>query len=160
LSAGQKEEINAHNRRAKQNNLTDEKREEINARRRARYRDQRNILPDEQKEDSNARRRAAKQTSKQRKTQEEMAAMLDQRRAKVAARKNTPCKESIAMPCPVATLPTINLASSTQRKTTGERTSSPPAPPSTSTPEYTIRTDGNTPILTTFIYIMAHPDHT
>jgi hypothetical protein len=135
--------------RARRNSLTTEQKEEINACRRAK----RNSLTVEQKNEINARRRMASQrTSTQRIPEEKRA----QRRANAAARRNTPCPESIAMPCPnAANLPTINLGSSTQKSHPKERTASPSVSPSTSTPEYIIRTDGNMPIFTPFIYVMA-----
>jgi hypothetical protein len=152
--------------RARRNGLTAEEKEEINAHRRAishpanqarreRDRARRNNLTAKQKEEINARRRAApKPTSTQRKTEEEKAARLARRRENVAARRNTPCAQSIAMQCPnAATLPMLNLASSRHRSTTREGTSSPPPSTSTSMPDYTIRTDGNKTIFTHFIYL-------
>ena len=126
LTTEQKEEINARRRekdRAKRNSLppkslTTEEKEQINAVRRAKDKAKRNSLASEQKERINALRRAAEQrTSAERITDEKRA----RRRTNAAARRDTACPESIAMPCPNATiLPT-------------------------STPEYTtIRTDGNT----------------
>jgi hypothetical protein len=88
-------------------------------------------------------------------TDEARATLLAKRRAKDAARRSTPCAESIMMSCPNAiAFPSVKLASTTHSSTAREGTTSPPASPSTSTPEYTIRTDGNTPILTPFIYLL------
>ena len=109
--------------RARRNSLTDEQKEEINARRRAKARAKRNSLAAEKKEEINARTRAAEQITEEKRARH---------RENTMARRNTPCAESIATPCPNATtLPT-------------------------STPEYTIRTDGNTLIFTNFIYVMTH----
>jgi hypothetical protein len=125
--------------RARRNYLTPEEKDEINAHRRAiskpanqarrdRDRARRNSLTAEQKNEINARRRAAPQpTSTQRKTEQEKTARLARRRENAAARRNTPCAESIAMQCPNAvTLPMLNLTSSAHRSNTGEGTSSPP----------------------------------
>jgi hypothetical protein len=143
--------------------LTAEKRKEINARRRAVWQkkllDERNIrqratwqnITMEKLQEKNARRR----TSRQRKPEEEKNALLAKRRATAAARRNTPCAESIAIPCPNA-LPMINLASSKHGSPEKGGTPSPPTSPSTSTLEYTIGTNGNTPIFTPFIYGMAY----
>jgi hypothetical protein len=133
--------------------MTAEKKEDINGRRRAEDRSQRNKLTAEQNEETNARRRATRQpTSTQRKTEEERVAMLAHRKAKAAAKRNTPCKESIAIPCPCATtLPTINRASTTHKQPTKEGTASPtPSPSSMSMPEYSINTEGNKIIFTSF----------
>ena len=148
LTVEQKEDINAL-RRAERNSLTAEQKEEINARRRA----QRN----EKKEHTNARESAARQISRQSKTEEERATMLAQRRAKAAARRNNPCKESIAMPCPKqTTLLTKNLQSNTSGSPAKEGNASANAYPSTSTPEYTIRTNGNHRYTLYFSCIMVH----
>jgi hypothetical protein len=129
--------------RARIKSLTTEQKENINARRRAK----RNSLSVEQKNKINGHRRLVEQrTSTQRLTEEKRA----KRRANAAARRNTPCPESIAMPCPK-----INLGSSTRGSPAKEGTSSPPVSPSSSTPEYTIGTNGNTQIFTPFIYAMA-----
>jgi hypothetical protein len=129
--------------------LTTEQKEKINERRRV----QRNSMTADKKEETNARRRATRQpTSTQRKTEEERVAILAHRKAKAAAKRNTPCKESIAIPCPIATtLPTINLASTTHRQPAKERTASPThSPSSMSMPEYSINTEGNKIIFTSF----------
>ena len=124
LTAEQKEEINARRRAARQNKTLNE--------RNAQQRVTRRNISMEARQENNARRRASRQSI----TGEERGTLLALRRANNAARRNTPCAESIAMPCPNTTnLQTI---------------------PSTNTPEYTIRTNGNTPILTLFIYLMAH----
>ena len=115
LTAEQKEEINARRREARQNKGLDE--------RNARQRDRRNNISLEEKQNNNAERR----TSRQSITEEERTTLLAKRKANAAAKRNTPCAEFIAMPCPNAT----NLQNI----------------PSTSTPEYTIRTEGNTLIL-------------
>jgi hypothetical protein len=143
--------------RARRNRLTTEQKEEINARRRAEDRTKRSSLTDEQKKDINARRRAARQrASTQTITDEKRATLLAQRRSKDAARRNTPCAESIAMPCPNA----IALPLTTHASSARGGTASPPASPSTSMPEYTIRTDGNTrslhPLFIYYIYVMVH----
>ena len=120
LTVEQKEEINARRREARQNKGLDE--------RNARQRDRRKNISLEERQKNNAERR----TSRQSITREERTALLGKRKANAAAKRNTPCAESIAMPYPNTT----NL-----QKT-----------PSTSTPEYTIRTEGNTLIFTSFIY--------
>jgi hypothetical protein len=104
-------------------------------------------LTAEEKEEINERRGAARRpTSKE---------TLAQHRANATARRNTPCAESIAMPCPNAiALTTVNPAPTTHASPARERTASPPASPSMSMPEYTIRTNGNTPIFTPFIYLL------
>jgi hypothetical protein len=146
--------------------LTDDKRKEINARRRALEQnksvDERNTQKrasrqnksKEEQQELNARRRI----SSQNKTGEERVALLAQRRATAEARRNTPCTESIAMPCPTAAiLPTINMHVSTYKLPAREENNSAPASPSTNTPAYTIGTEGNIPIFNTFIsYILAH----
>jgi hypothetical protein len=161
--------------RARRNSLTAEQKQEINACRRAgsrpnnqkrreRDRARRNSLAAEQKEEINVRRRAGRRpTSTQSKTEEERAAMLARRRANNAARRNTPCAESIAMPCPnAATLPTIILASTTHRSPAREGTASPTTSTPTSTPDYTVRTNGNTPNFNPFVYLChgVFKDHT
>ena len=145
LTAEQKEEINARQRAARQNKALDER----NAQQRA---SRQNISTKERRE-NNARRRTARQSI----TGGERAALLAQRKANAATRRNTPCAESIAMPCPNATtLPTIHQILRRHKSTAKEGTASPPGSPSTSMPEYTVRTDGTTPIFTPFIYVMPH----
>jgi hypothetical protein len=117
-------------------------------------------LTAEQKKQITESRRAARQQRSSTKgiSEEQRAALLAKRRANDAARRNTPCAESIAMPCPDAiTLPTVKLASNTHASLAREGTASPLASPSMSTPEYTIRTNGNTQYyLYSFSNIMAH----
>jgi hypothetical protein len=156
LTAEQKEEINAR-RRAQINSLTVEQKEELNARKRAQKRAKLNSLTAEEKEEINERRRATRRpTSTQTLNEEKKATLQAQRRANAAARRNTPCAESIAMLCPNAIpLPTVNLGSTTHESPTREGTASPLVSSSMSTPAYTIRTDGNTRIFYTFIYVKA-----
>ena len=108
--------------RARRNKLTIKQREKINARRRAgrnnlarreNDRARRNSLTTEQRDEINARRRAApRRTSTSTITEEERAALLARRRENTTARRNTPCTQSIAMPCPnVRNLSTMNLKS-------------------------------------------------
>ena len=112
-----------------------------------------NFYPPKRRKKNNARRRERQRTGMQTITEEKRTALQARRRANAEARRNKPCAESIAMPCPNApTLPTRNVESSTHRSPARERTVSPPASPSTSMPEYTIRTDGKTPIFTPFIF--------
>ena len=171
LTTEQREEINARRRagsnnendRARRNSLTAEQREEINACRRAgrnnltrrENRARRNSLTAEQREEINARRRAApRRTSMRTITEEERAALLARRRENTAARRNTPCAQSIAMPCPnVRNLSTMNLTSRKHASPARDGTASSPSTASTSTPEYTIRTDGNTAIFTPYIFL-------
>jgi hypothetical protein len=109
-----------------------------------------------EKEEINEHRRAhRRRASAQSITDEERATLLAKCRAKDVARRSTPCAESIAMPCPNAiAFPSVKLAPTTHSSIAREGTASPPASPSTSTPEYTIRTDYNKPILTPFIYLL------
>jgi hypothetical protein len=146
MTADKREEINARRRAVEQNKSLDER----NIRRRAR---RQNKSREEQQEE-NARRRRSRQS----KTSEERVALLAQRRATAEARRNTPCAESIAMPCPNITIfPKISMPSSTHRLPAREENTSAPASPSASIPAYTIGTDGNIPIITTFIiYILVH----
>jgi hypothetical protein len=146
LTADKKEEINQRRRAARQNKSLDERNIHMRASRK-------NKSTEEQQQE-NARRR----TSRQSKTKEERVALLTQRRSTAQARRNTPCAESIAMPCPnAATLRTINMPSSTHKLPTIEENNAAPDSPSTSTPAYTLRTDGNVPIFTTFsTYVLEH----
>lgn len=147
--------------RARRNSLSAEKKEEVNARRRAirqnkefnernaQQRAIRQLLSPDEKKRNNAQRR--ERTGMQTITKEKRTGLQARRRANAEARRNKPCAESIAMPCPNApTLPTRNVESSTHTSPARDRTVSPPASPSTSMPEYTIRTDGKTPIFPPF----------
>ena len=100
--------------KARRNNLTAEKKEEINTRRRAtrqnkiidernaRQRQTRKNVPDKERQEMNSRRRERWKNI----PPEEKRALLAQRNAKLADRRNTPCAESIAMICPyTATFP-------------------------------------------------------
>jgi hypothetical protein len=145
MTADKREEINARRRAVEQNKSLDER----NIRRRAR---RQNKSREEQQEE-NARRRRSRQS----KTSEERVALLAQRRATAEARRNTPCAESIAMPCPnAASFPTIKMSASTHKLPATKGNTSAPASPSTSTPAYTIGTEGNIPIFTTFLYYIYH----
>jgi hypothetical protein len=179
LTANQKEDINARRRAARENKAIlkrqkksmperqddDTRRKAINACRRAdrqnKHIDERNAqdrasrqnISTEERQQENARRRSSMQSI----SEEKRARHLAQRRANAEARRNTPCAESIAMQCPhTATFPTINLASDTHGKPATEGTSSPPCSPSTSMPEYTIRTEGNTNDLYSLYLFICH----
>ena len=103
--------------RARRNSLTAKKREDMNAQRRvarqkktidernARQRQaRRNVLAKERQE-MNARRRESWHNI----PPEEKRALLAQRNARLADRRNAPCAESIAMPCPYgATMPSYS----------------------------------------------------
>ena len=147
LTAEQKEVINARRRTARQNKVVnEEERREENERRRTSRQAKHNSLTDKQKEENNACRRATRQNktldernaqqraSRNNITGDERATLLAKRKANAATKRNTVCAESLAMPCPNAT----NLTKIS----------------STSTPEYTIRTEGNTSIFTHFIYLI------
>lgn len=96
--------------RARRNRLTDEQKEEMNARRRAtrkkktidernaRQRQARQNVPAKERQEMNARRRERRKNI----PPEERHALLAQRNARLAEKRNTPCAESIAMPCPYA----------------------------------------------------------
>ncbi|CAM0905808.1 unnamed protein product [Alopecurus aequalis] len=103
--------------RAWRNSLTAEKRKEMNACRRAAMEkktiDERNVcqrqrrrnLPANKRQEMNARRRERWQNIPPKVKQ----TLLAQRNARLADRRNTPCVESIAMPCPYAvTLPSTS----------------------------------------------------
>jgi hypothetical protein len=64
--------------------------------------------------------------------------MLARRKANAAAKRDTPCAESIAMQRPDITLNPLVSARASLNKG-----GSPPASPSMNTPAYTIGTDGN-----------------
>ena len=161
------EDINQARRerdRARRNNLTNEQREVINVHRRAdrnnlarreNDRAQRNSLTAEQREKINARRRAAPQrTSTRTITEEERAALLARRRENKVARRNTPCAQSITMPCPnVRNLSTMNMTPRKHASPARDKTASSPSTPPTSMPEYTIRTDGNIAIITPYTFL-------
>jgi hypothetical protein len=148
LTTEQKEEINARRRAARQNkaleernarqsankkNISAEERQKNNARR---MKSRQNIAPQERQE-MNANRRARRQSI----PEYERQALLAKRRANAMARRNTPCADSIAMPCPnAASLATGNLAK--------EGDASPPISPSWSTSDYTIGTEGDSSIFT------------
>jgi hypothetical protein len=89
------EERNASQRAARQN-MTPSERQEINARRREASKNK----PAKERQEINARRRARRQSV----PPEERQVMRAQRNAWLAAKRNTPCAESIAMPCPGAYL--------------------------------------------------------
>ena len=141
--------------RARRNSLTTEQRDEINARRRAASRRdnqqrhehdraRRLSLTHEQKEDINARRRKIPRCNI---TEDKRPSVQAQRRENAAAKRNTACPESIAMPCPnAAILQTINLASSTHI--------SPVREGREGAPDFTIRTNSKTIIFTPFIYVI------
>jgi hypothetical protein len=89
------EERNASERRARQN-LKPNERQEMNARRREASKNK----PAEERQKMNARRRARRHSI----PPEERQVMRAQRKAWLAAKRNTPCVESIAMPRPGAYL--------------------------------------------------------
>ena len=89
------EERNASQRAARKK-LTPEERQLMNARRRTADKSK----PVEERQEMNARRRARRQSI----PLEERQALRIQRNAYLAAKRNTPCAESIAMPCPGAHL--------------------------------------------------------
>lgn len=106
LSLEKREQINAR-RRERHQNLTHEEREKINARRRARSLENRQRINEQRRERwqrltpearqaINARQRARRNSL----PPEEQRALLDQRNAIYAAKRDTPCKESIALQCP------------------------------------------------------------
>lgn len=98
--------------RARRQNLTPKEREEINARRReqrqrltldernARQRARRQRMMPEERQERNARLRARGHSI----PPDEQQALLRQRNANYAARRDTPCKESIALQCPTSSL--------------------------------------------------------
>ncbi|TVU13615.1 hypothetical protein EJB05_37035 [Eragrostis curvula] len=98
LRPEERDEINAR-RRSRSQNLTPEEREAINARRRARRHnltlESRQNLTEEARQERNARQRARRKSL----PPEEQRALLDQRNARYAARRDTPCKDSIALQC-------------------------------------------------------------
>jgi hypothetical protein len=148
-----KEEINAHRKVARQNkaleernarqranrkNLSVEERQKESARR---MQSRQNIAPEVNRE-MNANRRARRQSI----PENERQALLAKRKANAAARRNTPCADSIALPCPiVASLATLRLAK--------EGATSPPVPPSRSTPDYIIGTEGDYSIFTPLLML-------
>lgn len=85
------EERNATQRAARQK-LTAKEKQEMNARRREASKNK----PAEEKQEMNARRRARRQSI----PPKERQALRAQRNARLAAKRNTPCAESIAMPRP------------------------------------------------------------
>lgn len=103
LTPQEREEINAR-RRARRKNMTQEERERINAR----QREGRWNLPIERKEEVNARRRARRQCL----LPEQRQTLLNQRNASYAARRDAPCKESIALQCPTSSVVGCSYASS------------------------------------------------
>ncbi|TVU34528.1 hypothetical protein EJB05_16363 [Eragrostis curvula] len=108
LTPEERERINAH-KRARHQNLTLEEKEKVNARKRA----WRQSLTSKQREEANARRRAARHSltleernARQRERRRarrqslpphERQALLDKRNESYAVRRDTPCKESIAL---------------------------------------------------------------
>lgn len=91
LTPEAREEINAR-RRAHTESLTLEERQAANACRRV----ARKNLPIEERQEANARRRVARKNI----SPEARQALLDHRKASYAARRDTPCTESITMRCP------------------------------------------------------------
>ena len=154
MTTGQKEEINARRRAARQTKDV-EKKEEINASRRrtlqnkapdernARQRDNRKNISAEERHEINANIRGRMQSLPRHKREE----FLAKRKANDVARRNTPCAESIVMPCPNATLlATVNLAK--------KGAALPPTSPSRSTSDYTIGSNGNSPIFTLLLMLI------
>jgi hypothetical protein len=77
----------------------------------------------------------------------EKKVLLAKRKANATARRNTPCADSIAMPCPnAASLATVNLSK--------EGAAAPPVSPSGSMPDYTIGTEGDSSIFTPLRMVM------
>ena len=169
---------------ARRNRLTPEQKDEINARRReagkkieeertARQREARQRMTPEEKQQSNTLRRAAYQnmsvhekqeTNARRRTRlqnispKEKQNMLAQRKKRLAARRNTPCAESIAMPRPDAdTLATPNLMSSTHALAFRESEASAPAPAPrfASKAGNNFESDGNPSIFTLLVVSMC-----
>jgi hypothetical protein len=145
----QSQQTSRERQRARRQRLTLQERQEINANRRA----NRTVATTAEREQENARRRDSRRnlTSEQRQTintnqrkrrqgmsQDRREAARDRRKANTEARRNTPCAQSIAMPRPDAAVnPEVTKRSS---PITADST---PASPSTSTPAYTLGTDGN-----------------
>jgi hypothetical protein len=154
LTTEQKEEINARRRAARQNkaleernarqsankkNISAEERQKNNARR---MKSRQNIAPQERQE-MNANRRVRRQGI----PEHEKKVLLAKRKANATARRNTPCADSIAMPCPnAASLATVNLSK--------EGAAAPPVSPSGSMPDYTIGTEGDSSIFTPLRMVM------
>lgn len=98
----------------------------------------------------NASRRARRQSI----PEHEREALLARRKANAAARRNTPCAQSIAMSCPnAAALATLNPASSTHIPPTREGDASPPVSPLGSTSDCTIGTDGDSHMFTPLLML-------
>jgi hypothetical protein len=102
LTLEEREAINAR-RRAQSQNLTPHQREEINACRRARRAQQKesrkNMAHDDTTVDERRERNARQRARRKSIPPEEQRALLDQRNARYAARRDTPCKESLALQC-------------------------------------------------------------
>ena len=97
------------------------------------------------KQEKNSRRRARVQNM----SPEEKQNMRAQRNAKLAARRNTPCIESIAMPRPDASnLAAPNHMSTTHPFAVGEPVASSHAPGPPSKAGHGLESDGNPPIFT------------
>ena len=156
MTIEQREAVNARRREVRRNKSTEERndrqrvtrqkvpaaqRQENNDLRRAR----RQSIPVEEREEINARQRAQRKNV----PEGERRALLARRNAQFAAKRDTPCAESIAMPCPDVRAST---AANQPLGIPSVEVDSPPASPSMSTPEYTIGTDGNTTIFIPFIY--------
>ncbi|XP_037482621.1 uncharacterized protein LOC119361586 [Triticum dicoccoides] len=114
------EERTARQREARQR-MTPEEKQQSNTLRRAAYQN----MSVHDKQETNARRRTRLQNISPKEKQN----MLAHRKKRLAARCNTPCAESIAMPRPDAdTLATPNLMSSTHALAFRESEASAPAP--------------------------------
>lgn len=120
--------------RAKRQNATPSERQKESARRKAR---RQRLTPDERQE-LNARRRSARQSL----PPNERQALLDRRNTSDAARRDTPCLESIAMECPNFGASSAVNPSSSHNLNGAE-----------STPQSFLMDDGNIRFLITFIKI-------
>ena len=136
----QRRQASRERQRARRQSLTIEERNELNAHRRA----NRQALTTAQRQQENTNRR----TRRQRIPEEERQGLRAQRNANDAARRNTPCAQSIALPRPdaVANPEARSHASPVQA-------TSPTASPSMGTTTYTIGTDSNAPIFTPLCFI-------
>jgi hypothetical protein len=158
LTAEQREEVNARRRAARRSKtLTAEQKKEINAsrsiarqnksleERNTQQRGNRQNIAPVKRQEMNAKRRARRHSI----PEHERQALLAKRKANAAARRNTPCADSIALPCPiVASLATLKLAK--------EGATSPPVSPSRSTPNYIIGTEGDYSIFYSASYVKTH----
>jgi hypothetical protein len=155
LTTEQREEINARRRAARRSKtLTAEQNKEINAsrsiarqnksleERNTQQRGNRQNIAPIKRQEINAKRRARRQSIPEHERQE----LLAKRKTNAAARRNTPCADSIALPCPiVASLATLKLAK--------EGATSPPVSSSQSTPDYIIGTEGDYSIFTLLLML-------